>query len=95
MHKYRINFVASHYQLITMAPDIKIGDKVTFDSDMIETFIKETTSENTEVMKYQKLVMAGIDQIGTVKVLGEPLTTVSYPDGWDMPIPTKYLVVLP
>jgi hypothetical protein len=23
------------------------------------------------------------------------MTTASYPDGWELPIPTKYLVVLP
>lgn len=78
-----------------MAANLKIGDKVTFDSDKVETFIIETTGDNPEILKYQQLVLAGVNQVGVVKALGEPLTTVSYPDGWDMPIPSRYLVLLP
>jgi hypothetical protein len=74
---------------------IKIGDKVTFDNDKIEIYKAETSSDNPEIKTYQKLVLGGIDQIGVVKELGLDLTTVSYPDGWDLPVPTKYLVVLP
>ena len=33
--------------------------------------------------------------MGVVKELGSNLTTVSYPDGWELPVLTKYLVVLP
>ena len=74
---------------------IQVGDKVTFDNDQIETFKAETNLENKEIQQYRKLVLAGIDQIGVVKELGENLTTVSYPDGWDLPVPTKYLIILP
>jgi 3-isopropylmalate dehydratase small subunit len=74
---------------------IKIGDKVTFDSDKVEVFKAETNSANNEVQQYRKLVLAGIDQIGIVKEPGVTMTTVSYPDGWDLPISTKYLIVLP
>jgi hypothetical protein len=74
---------------------IKVGDKVTFDNDQIEVFKAETSSTDKAVRQYQQLVLAGIDQIGVVKELGGNLTTVSYPDGWDLPVPTKYLIVLP
>jgi ASC-1-like (ASCH) protein len=74
---------------------IKVGDKVTFDNDQIEVFKAETNLDNKEIQQYRKLVLAGIDQVGVVKELGVTMTTVSYPDGWELPIPTKYLVVLP
>ena len=74
---------------------LKVGDKVTFDSDKIEDFILETTSNEKPIKDYQKLVLGGVNQIGVVKKLGGDLTTVSYPDGWDLPVPSKYLVVLP
>lgn len=74
---------------------LKAGDKVTFDSDKVESFISETNIDSPEIKQYQKLVLAGVNQVGVVKEFGEPLTTVSYPDGWDLPIPTKYLVLLP
>lgn len=74
---------------------IKVGDKVTFDNDQIEVFKAETNLDNKEIQQYRKLVLAGIDQVGIVKEPGAAMTTVSYPDGWELPIPTKYLVVLP
>lgn len=74
---------------------LKSGDKVTFDSDKVETFIAETSGDKPEIKQYQKLVLAGVNQVGVIKEVGTPLTTVSYPDGWDLPIPTKYLVLLP
>ena len=74
---------------------ISVGDKVTFDNDQIETFKAETNLDNKEIQQYRKLVLAGIDQVGLVKELGGNLTTVSYPDGWDLPVPTKYLIILP
>jgi len=74
---------------------LQVGDKVTFDNDQIETFKAETSSTDKAVRQYQQLVLGGIDQIGIVKELGGNLTTVSYPDGWDLPVPTKYLIVLP
>jgi hypothetical protein len=74
---------------------IKVGDKVTFDNDKIEIFKAETRSPEKAVRQYQQLVLGGIDQIGVVKELGGNLITISYPDGWDLPVPTKYLIVLP
>lgn len=74
---------------------ISIGDKVTFDNDKIEVFKAETNLDNKEIQQYRKLVLAGIDQVGIVKEPGDTMTTVSYPDGWDLPIPNKYLVVIP
>lgn len=74
---------------------IKVGDKVTFDNDKIEVFKAETNLDNKEIQQYRKLVLSGIDQVGIVKEQGVTMTTVSYPDGWDLPIPTKYLIVLP
>lgn len=78
-----------------MINELVIGSKVTFDADRVEEFKKETTSETKEIQRYQKLVLAGVNQVGVVKELGNPLTTVSYPDGWDLPVPTKYLILLP
>jgi hypothetical protein len=74
---------------------IAVGDKVTFDNDRVEEFKAETNIDNKEIQQYRKLVLAGIDQVGVVKELNGNLTTVSYPDGWDLPVPTKYLLVLP
>lgn len=74
---------------------LQVGDRVTFDNDQIEIFKAETSSNDKAVRQYQKLVLGGIDQVGIVKELGGNLTTVSYPDGWDLPVPTKYLIVLP
>jgi hypothetical protein len=74
---------------------IKVGDKVTFDNYQIEVLKAETSSNYKAVRQYQQLVLVGIDQIGVVKELGGNLTTVSYPDCWDLPVPTKYLIVLP
>lgn len=73
---------------------LKIGDKVTFDNDKIELFKAETSSSDKAVRQYQKLVLGGIDQVGVVKEFGFDLTTVSYPDGWELPVPTKYLINL-
>jgi hypothetical protein len=78
-----------------MNKQIKVGDKVTFDNDKVEIFKAETSSRDKAVRQYQQLVLGGIDQEGVVKELGGNLTTDSYPDGWDLPVPTKCLIVLP
>ena len=75
--------------------NIKIGDTVTFDTDRIEEFKVETSSQEKAVQDYRKLVLAGVDQIGIVKELGFAMATLTYPDGWELPVPVKYLVVLP
>jgi hypothetical protein len=75
--------------------EIKIGDRVTFDNDQINLFVAETTSVSPEVSEYQRLVLAGVDQVGTVQEITMNMTTVYFSDGWVLPIPTKYLVVLP
>ncbi|NNV57309.1 hypothetical protein [Limnovirga soli] len=74
---------------------LQVGDKVTFDNSQIEFFKAETNSDDKAVRQYQQLVLGGINQVGVVKELDGNLTTVSYPDGWDLPVPTKYLIVLP
>ena len=71
------------------------GDKVTFDSNKIEIFRSETSSDDKAVKQYQQLVLAGVEQVGIVKEFVGNLTTGSYPDGWDLPVPTKYIIVLP
>jgi hypothetical protein len=74
---------------------ITIGDKVIFDADKLESFLEETTSENKELAQYQQHVLAYIDHAGIVKEEGHPFTIVSFPDGQDLKIPTKYLVLSP
>jgi hypothetical protein len=73
----------------------KTGDKVVFDSIYIEKFIAETSDVSDQISQYQKLVLEGINQVGTVKAFGPAMTTVFYEDGWELPIPTKYLVMFP
>lgn len=41
-------------------PVIKIGDRVTFDTDQIELFKAETSSEDKAVKQYQQLVLGGV-----------------------------------
>ena len=74
---------------------IKVGDRVIFDNDQVEKFKAETSSSDKAVRQYQQLVLGGIDQTGVVKESGGNLTTVAYPDGWVLPVPTKYLIILP
>jgi hypothetical protein len=72
---------------------MNIGDRVVFDTEFVMKFIEETTTDNESLLQYQKLILAGANQIGVIKKLGDPLSTVSYPDGWELPIPTKYLIL--
>jgi len=74
--------------------EIKIGDKVTFDNDKVEQFEAETSSEDKAVQDYRRLILAGVDQVGVVKEIGYAIATVTYPDGWELPVPVKYLMVL-
>lgn len=74
---------------------IKLGDKVIFDNDKIEVFKAETSGPDKAIRQYQQIVLGGIEQTGIVQGHIGNLTTVSYPDGWDVPVPTKYLIVLP
>lgn len=82
-------------KITSTKPEIKVGDKVTFDNDKIEVFKSETNSPDKAIRQYQQLVLGGVDLVGIVKELQGNLTTVSYPDGWELPVPTKYLIVLP
>ena len=77
-----------------MRQKLQQGDKVKFNLDKVDDFISETTNVNREIDQYQKIVLSGRDQIGTIKELGINLSTVSFDDGWELPIPTKYLVLL-
>ena len=74
--------------------EIKVGDRVTFDTNDVDLFIADTASEDKAVQDYRRLVLAGINQVGIVKETGFALATVIYPDGWELPVPVKYLVVL-
>ncbi len=87
-------FIAKPKIKVRDIKDLKVGDVVTFDTDKVEEFKWDTRSTDKAVQDYQKLVLAGVNQIGTAKEIGRNLTTVSYEDGWDLPIPTKYLVIL-
>ncbi|MDE3235478.1 MAG: hypothetical protein KGO81_05940 [Bacteroidota bacterium] len=75
--------------------NFSIGDRVLFNPEKVEIFKSETSADNPDIRKYQELVLAGIDQIGIVKEPGEDLTWVTYPDGWELPVPTKYLLAAP
>lgn len=74
--------------------ELSIGDKVTFDNNQVELFKAETASPEKSVRQYQQLILGGIDQVGIVKSINDNLTTVAYPDGWELPVPTKYLILL-
>lgn len=77
-----------------MSNNMQIGDKVQFDINQVETFKQETSGKDKAIQNYQKLVLGGVDQIGTVKGFNGYLTTVSYPDGWDLPVPNIWLLCL-
>ncbi len=68
---------------------LEIGDKVTFDTDKIDAFKEETNTDNKEIQQYRQLVLAGVNQVGTVKDCQGALVTVSYPDGWQLPVPAN------
>lgn len=72
---------------------IKVGDKVIFDNEKIGIFKSETSGTDKAIQDYQKLVLAGINQVGVVTEYDDYLTTVTFADGWDLPIPTKYLIM--
>lgn len=78
-----------------MIIQLKIGDKVTFDSDKFELFVSEMTSDNPAVKEYLRLVVSGLDQVGIVEELDVTFATVLFADGWKLPIPKKYLFILP
>ena len=71
---------------------LQTGDKVIFDESKITAFIQETTTTDKAIMDYQQLVLRGIGLEGLILEEGEDLTTVSYSDGWQIPVPTKYLL---
>ncbi len=73
---------------------MKIGDSVIFDHSKIEIFKSETTSSDKAISQYQELVLAGIDQTGIIIKIEDNLSYIGYPDGWELPIPTKYLIPL-
>lgn len=74
-----------------MGSKFHLGESVIFNRDYIEDFISETNASE-ELRQYQKIILAGIDQAGVVKEFLGNLTTVTYPDGWETPVPTKYLL---
>ena len=80
---------------LNMEQKISVGDKVTFDSDKIEAFKEDTKSQEKSIRQYRELVLAGINEIGTVQEIGLDLITVIFSDGWVLPLPRKYILVLP
>lgn len=72
---------------------LNVGDSVVFNQMFIEQFIEETSGKSNELDKYRQIVMGGIEQIGIIKEidLENNMVTVSYPDGWNVPIFKKYL----
>ena len=74
-----------------MKSDLIIGDSVIFDSQQIEPFISETNGSK-DLQQYQKIVLGGIEQIGIVKDFNGNMATIAYPDGWEVPVPIKYLL---
>lgn len=75
--------------------NLSIGDKVIFNLDYIDSFKQETTGVSKELDKYQEIVLNGINEIGTLKSIGNELSYVLFGDGWELPIPTKYLKLIP
>jgi len=74
----------------------EIGSKVTFDNYKIEIFESEMNFDSNDAIRiYQQLVLTFINQVGIVKEYNENLTTVSFNEEWDLPIPTKFLVLFP
>jgi hypothetical protein len=70
---------------------MNIGDTVIFDKSFLEIFIEETKVTD-ELRQYQEIVLAGVEQKGTVKDFMGNMATIIYPDGWEVPVPIKYLV---
>ena len=73
---------------------LRIGDVVKFDKTFKEVFIKETTGVDDATTKYQQLVLNGIDEIGVIIDFDGNITNVQFSDGWKLPIPTKYLILI-
>lgn len=92
--KDSIFYLRNNNDIMSREQNIKIGDKVTFDTDKVEEFKAATSSQDKAVQDYRKLVLAGVDQVGIVKELGFAMATLTYPDGWELPVPLKYLVIL-
>ena len=75
-------------------PVLKIGDRVTFDTDQIELFKAETSSEDKAVKQYQQLVLGGVDQVESWK--NWVVISLRYHIPTDgITGSTKYLIVLP
>jgi len=73
---------------------MKTGDKVTFNSDLVAHFIHETTNVSIEIDQYQKIVLRGVKEVGVILKIEDNMIFVSYPDGWEVPISNKFLLLL-
>jgi hypothetical protein len=73
---------------------LRIGDVVQFDITFKEVFIKETTGVDDATTKYQQLVLNGIDEIGVINDFNGNICNVKFSDGWKLPMPTKYLMLV-
>lgn len=76
-------------------PVVQVGNRVTFNTDHIEDFKNDTRSKDREVRRYREIILNGVNEIGTVTEIGHALATVKFDDGWNLPMPIKYLTVLP
>ena len=74
--------------------NLKIGDVVKFDLNFKEVFIDETTGIDDATTKYQQLVLNGINEVGMVDELLGNMCNVKFSDGWKLPIPAKYLILI-
>jgi hypothetical protein len=73
---------------------IKVWGKVTFYNDLIEIFKDETSKNYRAAKQFQLLVLKGRVQNDFVNNLVGNLTTVSYDDVRDIPVPMKSIISL-
>jgi hypothetical protein len=71
----------------------EVGDRVKFNLKYLEAFTSETDFDSHEIQQYRRMVLLGINQTGILIEVNEPLSTVAFPDGWNLPIPTKYIIL--
>jgi len=63
-----------------------------FDATRVDEFMRERSYFNNNIKKYKKMVVGGVNQVGVVFKTAGNLTWVKYPDGWEVPVPKKYLI---
>jgi hypothetical protein len=73
---------------------LRIGDIVKFNITCKEMFIKETTGADEATTKYQQLILNGIDEMGEIDEFIGNISNVKFSDVWELPIATKYLILV-